>query len=136
MLYSGGEFGFADIMTVSVLIMVCMLVKRVLTSFAGYVFSFEKEARTWQEQNVYMWFALSLIMTVVSAVAVYIPMQTGAVAVYLSLAVVYILAVIVKFVRVFIAKSPFSALYIIMYVLTLEVLPLALMVKGAEMLTA
>ncbi len=131
MYYSGGEFAGLNVLKSSALTVAGMIVQRLCTAYAGYVFSFEKEARTWQEQRLYMWFVLSLLMLAVLAVATVVPVRDFAVVSFAVLAVAYMLAVIVKMLRLFVRFSPFAILYIFIYVITIEVLPLAAVVAGA-----
>ncbi len=121
--YEGGMFRPIALFKLMLLVILTKFVIDALMWLTGYVFSFLSEVHIGSEQRSLIWLAVSVVVFALVVVAACRPMpillKTGLALV----AGLYELAIGVKLFRVFFFK-PLSALYITLYWLTVELLPL------------
>ena len=123
--YQDGEPVWTALAMVGGWVCLWQLLHRWVLLLLGYIFSLPKEAQAVQDDTVLLLLLCSLVVFCLCCLTQMIPMQTffrGALAVT---AAAYLLCVLVKLCITFL-RSFKTLLYIVLYVMTAEVLPLVL----------
>ncbi|MBP5476521.1 MAG: DUF4271 domain-containing protein [Paludibacteraceae bacterium] len=117
------------------LLVVWLLSRYVLSRFLGYVFSIRHETQAVQEDSVLLLMLASLLFYVLCCLIPWMPVQVDFRWVAVAVISLYLIVLTGK-VMVTYARSFRMLFYIFLYILTLEIVPLAMLYRVASHITA
>lgn len=133
LLTTNGEFLFSRFAIIMGAILAVMLVKMLLSWLIGYTFELRRSTEIYLPHYDNLWTVLTVLLY--PLVLIYIHLSDSLILPWLLLivAILFLIAVFVKMFMHFFAGAR-TAIYIAMYLITLEVLPWAVVVYGATQL--
>lgn len=132
-LYSGGNFSFLFYLSIVAVVLLGGAVKWLLTGLTAYIFMLRhgvEESRSTYES---IWLLLSMVLYPVLVLMVDFSWIKFGTIVCIILAIVYVTLVLIRLARVFVSR-PIVILYIFIYTITLEVLPIGALTLGIKAL--
>jgi hypothetical protein len=134
-LYRGGDFPVRAWLVLLAVVLAVWTGKMLLRKYAAYVFSFESWLRPWREYMRSLWAAVSVVLYVAVAVAALVPVRWLSITLVGAAAALYFVSLSTRLLRTYLI-SPLSLFYIVIYIITLEVLPLSAVLYAAGRLTS
>ena len=123
-MYSSGALHWLQFVLFAALIALWLLARFLVSRFVGYVFSIHHEAQAIQEDSLSLLMLVALLFYVPCCLAPLLPMQSLLPRLAAGIIVLYIIALTGKM-TVSYARSFKSLFYIALYILTLEIIPVA-----------
>lgn len=123
-MYSAGGLHWLQFVLFAALIALWLLARFLVSRFIGYVFSIQHEAQAIQEDSLSLLMLVSLLFYVPCCLTPLLPLQPILPQLAAGIIVLYIIALTGKM-TVSYARSVKSLFYIALYIMTLEIIPMA-----------
>ena len=120
--YQGGTFEFRHYLTIAGALTGIELLKYLSFLLLNYTFQFSRQFSTLFAHYTYVNTTISCVLYPLLLLIIYIEIPLFTVICLYGIAIVFLVMLLVKLLRVF-AKDMLSCFYILLYILTIEVLP-------------
>ena len=132
-LYTAGPLRWLHYGLIAGLISAWLLLRFLITRFLGYVFSIRHEAQAVQEDSLSLLMLVSLLFYAVCCVAPLMPVQKVLPMIAAGIIALYLIVLTGKMLVTY-ARSLKMLFYIVLYILTLEIIPLTMLYGVASQL--
>lgn len=133
MLYSGGKFSFLFYLMIVLVVLLGGALKWLFNGLTAYVFMLRHGVDESRSSYEAIWLLLSIVLYPVLVLMIDFSWIKFGTIVCIILAFLYVALVLIKLGRVFVSR-PIVILYIFLYTITMEVLPIGVLTLGVKTL--